>query len=494
MFNTLSTLSPEQKLAIDLINSGKNVFLTGGGGTGKSYIIDKIVSIYKSKYASDYRKYLGVTSLTGSSALLIGGITIHSFSGIGVRSGSDSRDIEKIIKKPFIKKRWSELQAIIIDEISMMTPRMFRLLHLLGQSIKKNYLPFGGIQLILSGDFCQLSPILEDNMVHTMEYCFETDEWKNGNIFPVYFKTIHRQRDTEFINVLQKIRLGISDIDTTSILMSRFKAELTNPHGILPTKLYPTREKVNQINDQQFLENSGDKEVKTYKLAFDFNFRKDKTKILPDDEREMLSQKIANNLPINYILNLCVGLQVILVVNMDIDIGLVNGSKGVVVGFAEETDYPIVEFSNGVIKTIDLYKWDIENVSEYSNLTVKVSAIPLVLGYACTIHKSQGMTIDLAVMDIGKNVFTGSGGYGQVYVALSRVRSLSGLSLINYDPNRIRCHPKVIEYYRNLDKQPVITTDNQSNIQTLDNLKIEIKKKSPINGQTRITSFFKIKT
>jgi ATP-dependent DNA helicase PIF1 len=279
-----------------------------------------------------------------------------------------------------------------------------------------------------------------------MDYCFETPEWKEANIYTVYFKQIHRQSDLEFIETLQKIRLGISDQETSSVLMSRFKKSLENKSGILPTQLYPTRDRANSVNNT-FLENL--KKIHQTKL-FTLNISVEPTE--NSDERvyntETLEQKILSQTPVAKNIELCKDLQVILVVNLSIDEGLVNGSKGIITDF-DDKGFPIVAFLNGKVRAISPYTWDIEE----NGMLVKAVGIPLILGYGCTIHRSQGMTIELAIIDIGNNIFMGSGGYGQVYVALSRVRSLSGLCILNFDPNRIKCHPKVIRYYEDLEKE-----------------------------------------
>jgi len=442
----MENLDNDQKDAISRMKQGQNVFLTGGGGTGKSYVLEHYIDYAKNKYREDFKRFIGITSLTGSSALLIGGTTIHSFSGIGVSKSDENRIIETISKRKYIKNRWKELKTLIIDEISMMTPRTLRLLNKLAQFIRKNTLPFGGIQMIFSGDFCQLSPILEQHLLHTMDYCFETPEWKDANIYTVYFKQIHRQSDLEFIETLQKIRLGVSDQETSSVLMSRFKKALDNKNGILPTQLYPTRDKANCVNNS-FLENLKQKH-QTHMFSLNINVEP----MGNSDERiynvEILEQKVLSQTPIPKNIELCKDLQVILVVNLCIDDGLVNGSKGIITDF-DEKGFPIVTFLNGKVRVINPYTWDIEE----NGMLVKAVGIPLILGYGCTIHRSQGMTIELAIIDIGNNIFVGSGGYGQVYVALSRVRSLAGLCILNFDPNRIRCHPKVIRYYEDLEKE-----------------------------------------
>jgi len=474
------TLDPEQQLAIDHIYGGKNVFLTGGGGTGKSKVLEIAIQGLKNKYSPEWKDKLGITSTTGSSALLIGGTTIHSFSGIGVSRNTEEKIIAKIARKKHLAKRWRNIQTLIIDEISMLTPITFRLLYLTAQRLRKNNMPFGGIQIVLSGDFCQLAPILEQHIpVHHMEYCFETPEWEASNINVVQFKTIHRQSDTAFIQTLQKIRMGLSDQDTTSLLMEQYRKELDNTHGILPVQLFPTRERANDVNRTHFSKLNV-KDSVSFGIVVEYSRVIDPEFSVHKDEYE---RKIISQLPIDDKITLKVGCQVILVVNLSVEEGFVNGSKGVVTDFNEKSE-PIVTFSNGITRTIQIHTWEIED----SKALVKVKGLPLIMGYACTIHRSQGMSIDLAKIDIGRNVFSGSGGYGQVYVALSRVRSLRGLSILNFDPSKIRCHPKVIEYYRMLDSNiithPQIKSDDTS-ISTDSKGKKVVKRKVSPNGDIR---------
>ena len=484
-------LDEEQTRAIDLMKSGANVFLTGGGGTGKSKVLETYIDWYKSKYPEDYTQFLGITSTTGSSALLIGGTTIHSFSGIGVSKESHDIIISRILKKKYTTKRLKYLKTLIIDEISMLTPLTFQLLYRLCQIIRKNERPFGGIQIILSGDFCQLAPILEQHIEnHDREYCFETPEWNFSNIDIIHFKKIHRQTDTQFIEALQKIRMGISDQDTTSLLMSRFKENLVNNYGVLPVQLFPTRTKANEINQSYFnkIAKDDNKDIKNYNITLSIESRDPERPIINKTDIE---HRIVSQLPIDDKIQLCIGCQVILVINLSIDEGLVNGSKGVVHGFNENGE-PIVIFSNGIQKNIAIYQWEID---EGSYIT-RALGLPLILGYGCTIHRSQGMSIDLAVVDIGRDVFKGNGGFGQIYVALSRVRTLIGLSIINFDPSRIKCHPKVVEFYKNLDnpnkynKVSVITTPIVMATPKLSKDITKPKKEELLKKQYSITSFF----
>lgn len=438
-------LDSDQQLALNDMTHGANVFLTGGGGTGKSKVLEIFKDYYRKRYPEDWKKYLAVTSTTGSSALLVGGTTIHSFSGIGIGKDDDDKILNNLSKRRFIVKNWKQLRVLIIDEISMLTPRMFSLIYKLAQIIRKDMRPFGGIQVILSGDFCQLSPILEKNAPPGKEYCFETVEWTRSKINIHHLEKIHRQNDVEFIEALQKIRMGQPDEDITHLLMTRFNAELENPYGVLPVQLFPTREKANSVNLKhlnKLIED--DAEIKKFTIATNI-VNKDGSNIVPN--KIDLEKKVKSYVPIDNELSLCIGCQVILVVNLSIEDGLVNGSKGCVQGFAED-ESPIVVFANGKTLKISPYTWDIDD----GPVTISVQGIPLILGYGCTIHRSQGMSIDLAVIDIGADIFSGNGGYGQVYVALSRVRSLEGLCILHFDPRKIKCNPKVLEFYKNLPK------------------------------------------
>ena len=491
------TLDDQQQRAVNLVLNGQNVFLTGGGGTGKSCVLEYIIDIFKEKYKENLKTVVGITSTTGSSALLIGGTTIHSFSGLGVNREDEEQYIQKIAKRRYIIKRFKNLKTLIIDEISMLTPRTFRMIYRLTQIVRKNNSPFGGIQVILSGDFCQLGPILEQHIIHhSFEYCFETPEWDASNIQIVHFKKIHRQSDIVFIETLQKIRMGISDQDTTSVLINRFRKELDNPYGVEPVQLFPTREKANEINQRYFREINSEKEIKSYSLKISIETSSEGNNPLASDVNNPdIERKIKAQLPIDDTIQLCIGCQVILVVNLSVEDGLVNGSHGRIQSF-NENDEPVVIFSNGKIKNIAIYTWDIDEGIG----SVSASGLPLILGYGCTIHRSQGMSLDLAIIDIGKNVFTGSGGYGQIYVALSRVRSLEGLSILNFDPTRIKCHPKVIEFYNNIDRPPARNISKSSSISTESDISLEsdrfvikVSKRSIDNQQETTTTTTKVK-
>ena len=415
-------LNKKQKIAWNIINNGDNIFITGPGGTGKT----ELIKIYKKK--NNKKKLIGVTSLTGVSAVLINGTTIHSFLGIGLGTGSIDLLTTKILSKSYLKKRWKNLSTLIIDEISMMDPDLFDKIEEIARNIRKNDEPFGGIQLILSGDFCQLP------VVKKKEYCFEAKSWDRCVKNIICFDEVIRQTDKELKSCLNNIRLGNITDDVRDLLNSRVGVVLENNNGIKPTEFAGTNEQVNEINEREvdILAENGS-EFYEYEMKVEiFDFSSDK---------KYLIDKYIKDLPIVENLQLCVGVQVMLLHNLSIETSLVNGSRGVVIDFVE--DKPIVRFLDGQEIIIDFHTWEIENNND---ILMTIAQIPLKLGYAFTHHKSQGLTLDYAVIDIG-NCFC----YGQAYTALSRVKELKGLSIKRLDFNKIKCNAKVLNFYKNLE-------------------------------------------
>ena len=418
-------MSDTQKFAYDLCSKGNSIFLTGPGGSGKSAIIKKFYKEYR------YAKNIGMTSTTGISALLIGGSTLHSYLGIGL--GKD--DVEllylKIKNRKKNLKKWLELDVLIIDEVSMLSPILFDKLELLARKLRCNQLPFGGIQLILTGDMLQLP------CVNSTNFCFEAKTWsvciKPENI--IYLKEIFRQDDIIFQECLNEIRVGNPSEKTIDILKTRINADLKNEHGILPTKIYSLNKDVEMENEKELdklLLKNKDLEFFRYELTYDVL----KKNMLYVEE----IVKKACNAP--QILEICIGAQVMLIYNIDTEMGLVNGSRGVVVNFND--GLPVVKFLNGMEMLINYNTWSVE---EDGQSILNILQIPLKVAYSCSIHKIQGITLDYVELDM-KNIFED----GQAYVALSRARKLEGLCIKNFDEKKIFANKKAVEFYKKLDK------------------------------------------
>lgn len=427
------TLNTQQQRAYNLILQGKNIFITGGGGVGKSTFIKYIYQNLKGN------KKIVCTSTTGTSAILINGTTLHSYLGIGLGTAKVDSLIRKIRSRPFLKKKWLEVDILVIDEVSMLNPELFDKIESIARTIRRSSLirresvPFGGIQLVLSGDFCQLPCVNSEN------FCFEAQSWNSCIHETVYLTEIIRQKDMQFQQCLREIRLGNVSANTKQIINSRINAKLKNELGIKPTKLYPRNFQVQKLNDRKIsklIEKNGE----IYEYPIEYVLKNKKIKM---EHLKKKSMAVEN-------LQLTTNCQVMLICNLDIENELVNGSRGIVTGFSN--DLPIVQFLNGTVRTIEHHKWEVHD----NELAMgEIHQLPLKLAYAFSIHKSQGVTLDYAEIDL-TNVFD----YGMGYVALSRVKNLHGLSIksgIEWDT--ILPHPKAQEYYHSLQEGLTIYTD-----------------------------------
>jgi len=415
-------LTDAQQTALTWMKRGYNTFLTGPAGTGKSTVISLFQLQYPGKIA--------ITSTTGVSALLIRGSTIHSFAGIGLGEESVQTLIRKIKLKPFFVRRWKQVDCIVIDEISMMKPELLEKLNIIAQIFRNNPAPFGGIQLILTGDFAQLPPVYIDEDEANRKFCFESPIWPKLIEKTVHLIEIVRQSDAVFRKCLLEIRLGNISKETINIIKSRLLENgiksVEPRNGILPTRLFSRRNDVQSINNKctAKLKAKGNKVQIYHAIVQGLN--------------ETVKEKINKSCPVPSELELVVGAQVMLVFNVDTAGGLVNGSRGVIIELDDMG--PTVRFLNGREEQIGPTKWEfIEN----DKVVSFKSQIPFITAYACTIHKTQGATLDYAMVDAGPSVFE----FGQIYTALSRVRTLEGLLLLKFDPDKIACHPKVFDFY-----------------------------------------------
>ena len=411
-------LNKKQQEVISYLAQGKNILITGGAGSGKSTLLKYFLKNYKNT------KKIAITSTTGTSAILIGGTTIHSYLGIGLGNNSADSITTRILKKKYLKRRWCDLEVLMIDEVSMLSAELFDKLEKIARNVRHNNLAFGGIQLVLSGDFLQLPCIGTD------KFCFDAETWEFCMDHVIYLEKILRQRSKNFQDCLNNIRLGEKPEKVRSIIEKRVGAELTNSLGIEPTKLYPLNVSVEHIN-QKKLKKLAEKNGSIYEYELEFKIYES---VL---DSEINIEKFKKYCPAQESLELTEGCQVMLIHNLDISNKLVNGSRGVVVRFVEEL--PLIRFLNGEERVIDYNVWEIE---ENDKKLARITQIPLRLGYAYSIHKAQGCTLDYVVIDL-RHIFD----YGMAYVALSRVKNLEGLSILGIDWDKIRAHPKALEFY-----------------------------------------------
>ena len=431
------TLNDEQQQALQTVLEGRNIFLTGPGGTGKTYLIQTIKTTLEAR-----GKKVAITALTGCAALLLGkqAKTIHSWAGIGLGK-EDALKLVAGIRKYGYKamKRWLTTNVLIIDEISMMTADIFEKLNFVAQSIRKNINPFGGIQVILVGDFFQLPPVNKESTIQ--KFVFESPMWKEVVEKTIQLQKIQRQCDPVFHAILSEARVGKLGPHSMDILKKRQGLEW-HTLKIKPTLLFSRRAEVDMINDQNLKALKGEKRTYEAKTVFDATVVKGLSANSPDVVKAVA--KLDRDAPYKQTLELCVGAQVMLVYNIDQEAGLVNGSRGVVEGFTDTNPSLPFVFFQGHTAPIPVGEqtWEGDEIEG-----VKRSQIPLTIAYANTIHKAQGATLDCALIDIGPRTFE----VGQAYVALSRVKSLDSLYIHELDPLACKAHPMVVKFYETLE-------------------------------------------
>jgi len=430
--------------------NGENIFITGPGGCGKSYFIQQIY-----KVANQEGKNIKVTSLTGCSAILLNckATTIHKWGCLGIGKGNELSIYRKIIQRKQTIN-YIDTDILVIDEISMLNQYLFEILNYLCKKIRNCDLPFGGIQIVASGDFYQLPPVCtdNDNIIHS-NFCFQSDLWNeifeshNQFVFDVNFR---QNEDEDYYRMLEEIRCGTPSFDTIEnlVVCSKKKYNEEEDAGSKPTYIYPIKKMVDKVNQEEYKKLVETTNIRTYSYISGLKHSENtiSDKFIKEKDVKNEYEHLLKNGMFEQKLELCEGCQVMCISNIDQELGLVNGSQGLVVGFSNDENnkhFPIVKFDNIDTEVIIReHCWSFESDENYC-----ISQIPLILSWAITIHKSQGMSIEKAVVDIGNSIFQ----YGQTYVALSRVKSLKGLYLKKVNAQRIKAHPEVVRYYKKLN-------------------------------------------
>ena len=454
-----SILSKEQLLAFDRYKKGENIFLTGPGGTGKTKLIQYFV-----QYSLIQGSKFQVCAMTGCAAILLNcsARTLHSWSGIKLAKGTKDEVIENVLRNKSAVKNWKKCKILILDEISMLSKKLFEIIEEIPRIIKKVDAPFGGMQIVFSGDFCQLPPIGSPGEKDTYTFCFQSPKWHV--VFPMYnhilLKKIFRQDDIEYARILKNLRKGVITINDYSIIQQRISLEYDSSkhNDCVPTKLFPLRTQADYVNNRKFAEIKENENVFTV-VEKDDNETYDNGKAIPSNifeacrkltnkEKEFEIKQLITNSPCVQILRLKKGAAVMCIINLDMDNDICNGSQGIVLDIIKDGEnsipYILVKFSNGTIKKIYPHNWQSDDYP-----TISISQYPLCLAWALTIHKIQGATLDMAEIDVGNTVFE----YGQTYVALSRVKSLNGLYLSAFNPEKVQTNPIVKEFYDNIEKK-----------------------------------------
>ncbi|MEM9336810.1 MAG: helix-turn-helix domain-containing protein [Patescibacteria group bacterium] len=400
----------KQETALSILKTGGNVFLTGEPGAGKTFVINEYIAWLEAAGVS-----VAVTASTGIAATHIGGMTIHSWSGIGIRDTLTARDLDQITQKQAVVKRVTKAKVLVIDEISMLDGKVLDMVEVVCRTIRNNDDAFGGLQVVLVGDFFQLPPITRQG--DQLRYAFEGRAWESMKPLICYLTEQHRHEDELLSGLLRSIRRGDIEEEHYTLLNEQTDIEYED---IEPTRLYTHNADVDAVNAGKLSELAGGRA--SYKMAGRGN-------------KQMIAGLVKTCLSPE-VLELRED-AIVMCTKNNFEAGYVNGTIGRVVGFHGEDGYPVIQTASGKTITIKPTSWE---VAEDGKVKAEISQVPLRLAWAITIHKSQGMSLDAAEIDLSRAFV-----YGQGYVALSRVRTLGGLKVLGMHPNALQVDPKIIQ-------------------------------------------------
>jgi predicted ATPase len=424
-----------QKEALDILKMGHNAFITGAAGSGKTFLLNQYISYLREKDV-----VVGITASTGIAATHMGGITIHSWSGLGIRSALSDYDLEDLESRQYLFKRIQHAKVLIIDEISMLHHFRLDLVEAIVRSIKRNNDTFGGMQVVLCGDFFQLPPISRGDEEEA-QFAYHSEAWKKLGLKICYLEEQHRQDDKDFIGVLNAIRDNEVTEEIRTLLKSRFDKKPTVRAE--PTKLYTHNYNVDIENEKELSKLPGDSTE--YRMAFRGG--------------EHLVESLKKGCLAPEVLRLKVGARVMFVKN-NFEDGYANGTLGVI----DCCSQGLVRVRTAAGKYFDIepVNWRIE---EEGKVKAEIMQYPIRLAWAITVHKSQGMSLDAAEIDLSKSFEKGMG-----YVALSRVRSLGGLSLKGLNETALEVDDRVLQYDREMRE---ISFKHAEELQSLSRINIE---------------------
>jgi hypothetical protein len=403
-----------QSEALEILKTGANVFLTGEPGSGKTHTINTFVD-----WLRDHGIEPAITASTGIAATHIGGMTIHAWSGIGVAKFLTEEGLDMLSQKEPLVRRIRNTTTLIIDEVSMLSAGMLTMVDQVLRALRHTERPFGGMQVILVGDFFQLPPVsgrddYADREAH--RYSFQAPVWKTLNPIPCYLSEQHRNEDAPFLEILNAIRKdSVTDAHKQTLIKQKKNG------GGSGTELYAHNADVDTVNERYLLALPGN--ARMYEMT--------------SSGRAVLIEAMKRGCLSPERLVLKVGAKVMCTKNAP-EKGFMNGSTGTVVGFDSYSGNPLVKLTSG--KTIEVEPMD-WNIEDNGKILAQLKQIPLRLAWAITIHKSQGLSLDAATIDLSK-VFE----YGHGYVALSRLRTLDGLTLTGISERAFQVHPDVLAF------------------------------------------------
>jgi len=451
----------KQHEALDILKLGHNVFLTGAAGSGKTYVLNEYVRFLKTHGAG-----VGITASTGVAATHIGGLTIHSWAGFGIQDTITEKDLKELLKKSYLRKRFNRTSVLVIDEASMLHPFQLDIVDEICKAFKEPFKPFGGMQLVLSGDFFQLPPVSKNE--EGVQFINESRSWREMNPHVCYLNEQHRHDDAGLTQILNDVRGGTTGEHTLRTLRRRYKKE---PEGnTKPTKLYTHNADVDRINSEHLKKLDGEPHIYTMTSRGNktlVNFLK-KSCLAPE---ELRLKKDA----------------IVMFVKNKFELGYVNGTLGTVVSFDKVNGHPVVKLPSGKHISASFEDWVIE---EEGKVKARISQIPLRLAWAITVHKSQGMTLDAAEIDLSKSFVPGMG-----YVALSRIRTLGGLKLIGLNHVALQVDKQVCILDRELQEKSSVICEQlnalsseekaQAQKEFIESIRSSVEKKPPTLDETK---------
>lgn len=406
-----------QAEAIKLMHSGKNIFLTGEPGAGKTYTLNKFI-----EEARERGKRIAITASTGIAASHINGQTIHSWSGLGIRETIQDHEIDEMMHKPYIWEKYGEAQILIIDEISMLHGSRLDMLNRVAKWLRQSKKPFGGLQVIFVGDLFQLPPVTKGS--REIDYVHLSEAWAEAEPQACYLTEQHRQgADNELLTILREMRNNTLSVKSRQILASRKRPA---PDDDSITRLYTHNVDVDALNRGMLAKLPG--EQRRYQM------------ITSGDKYKVEAMK--RNLLVPEVLELKVDAEVMFCAN-NFDEGFVNGTRARVTRFSNQGN-PVVETTDGAEVVVEEHTWYTYD-DRGNHIVAEVSQYPLRLAWAVTVHKSQGMSLDAAAIDLSQAFTPGMG-----YVALSRVRSLEGLYLLGINEQALMLDPNIAKFDKEL--------------------------------------------
>lgn len=390
----------KQETALKLLKAGENVFLTGSAGAGKTYTLNQYINYLKARKVP-----VAITASTGIAATHMNGMTIHTWAGIGIKDFLSDADLKNMKERKYLKEHLENAQVLIIDEISMLHAKQLNLVNQVLKYFKESDDAFGGVQVIVAGDFFQLPPVGKKDENNRDKFCFMSDAWVEAKFRVCYLTEQHRQGNDYLNDILNAIR---SQSITTEHLQA---LEQTNQQNIGETftRLYTHNMDVDAINFKHL--NAIEADGRQFDAVCDGNDKLIET--LKSSVRAPENLTLKKNAKVMFVKN-------------NFDMGYINGSLGEVIGFEEDDDHgilPKVKLTDGTVLVVEPETWSVDN--DAGKTIASFQQIPLRLAWAITIHKSQGMTLEAAEINLSHTFEKGQG-----YVAISRLKALNGLKLL----------------------------------------------------------------